>query len=379
MAADREGQSTSMLGECPVSTLAIAAAEHERDSWWMGHLGRARRRIGCSALAVLLTTAPGWAQQSASVEAEHARGQTLREQHRDQEAYEVYRGLYERTREPRALARMALAEAALSRWVDAEGHLTQALASSDPWIGQNRVALESNLGTVRAHLANLEVVGNVPGAHWALDGVGMGTLPMAGAVRVAAGSHLVDAQAEGYESARQPVLVAPSSSGLTRVSVTLVRSAGASSGGDRNVTSNEGREAAHPASPAVTAVASPAGRVASDVVASRGTGAGPWVVAGSGVALAVLGGVFWALREGAVGNCTVESDAIACPTAADASRAEGAAGMGLAANVSIGVGLAAIAGGALWLVLGRSGERGAATVSVSPVTAGATLSVSGRF
>lgn len=112
---------------------------------------------------------------------------------------------------------------------------------------------------------------------------------------------------------------------------------------------------------------------------SGGPGAGPWVVAGTGVALIALGGVFWALREGAVGNCTVESDAIACPTAEDATRAEGAAGMGIAANVSIGVGIAAVAGGALWWVLGRSRERSGATVSVSPMSGGAALGVSGRF
>lgn len=335
---------------------------------------RRHRGQAWGALVVSLGLGTAWAQQGGAVEAEHVRGQALRAEHRDQEAYEVFRGLHQRTRDPRALARMALAEGALSHWVDAEAHLVQALsASTDPWIAQNRVALESDLRTMREHLANLEVVANVPGARWTLDGVAMGTLPMTRAVRVAAGSHVIDVRAEGYESSRHQVVVAASAGGLTRESVTLVRSEGASSGSDRDVPGSEDREAVRPSTLAVRATPNP------EVRTARGPGAGPWAVAGTGAALVALGGVFWALRESAVGNCTVESDAIACPTASDASRAEGAAGMGLAANVSIGVGLAAVAGGVLWVVLGRPRERSVATVSVSPTTTGATLGVGGRF
>lgn len=339
-----------------------------------------------SVLVAVLATGPAWAQQVADVEAEHARGQALRSEHRDQDAYEVFRGLHERTREPRALARMALAEGALARWVDAEGHLVQALAaSSDPWIAQNRVVLEGDLGTMRGHLANVEVVVNVPGARWTLDGVAMGTLPMARAVRVVAGSHVIDVHAEGYESARRSVVVAAAPTGLTRESVVLVRSEGAAGGRDRDGAANAdgvtGAAQTPPGGPTRAATTSEGGanRAASRRGRTDAPGAGPWVVAGAGVVLVALGGVFWALREGAVGNCEVEADAIACPTAADASRAEGAAGMGLSANVSIGVGVAAIAGGALWLVLGRSREQGVTTVSVSPVVSGGLMSVGGRF
>lgn len=154
----------------------------------------------------------------------------------------------------------------------------------------------------------------------------------------------------------------------------------------RDVTVNAGQEVAVE----VTIAAEPTPSVATNhnartapttptVAPTSGPGAGPWVVAGGGVALVVLGGVFWALREGAVGNCTVEADAIACPTAADATRAEDAAGMGVAANVSLGIGIAAVAGGALWFVLGRPRERSTASVSVLPVASGGVLNIAGRF
>jgi hypothetical protein len=62
----------------------------------------------------------------------------------------------------RTLAQMGLAEGSLQRWVDAEGHLTAALAAhGTPWIEnrRNREALEQALAAVRGHIGTLLVVG----------------------------------------------------------------------------------------------------------------------------------------------------------------------------------------------------------------------------
>ncbi len=106
------------------------------------------------ALALTLCAAAAYAQNPAT-EAEHQRGVQLRAQGQNAEAAEVFRAIFERTGEPRALARLGLAEGALSRWTDADEHLTTALArASDPWITANRASLEQALTAVRTHLGS---------------------------------------------------------------------------------------------------------------------------------------------------------------------------------------------------------------------------------
>ncbi len=112
---------------------------------------------GARLLRVLLVgallVAPGAASaQELDIEAEHRRGMALREEHRDAEALEVFRALYERTQEARALARMALAEAALGSWDIAEEHLRFAMRDRhDRWVRENRRGLREQLEIIRSH------------------------------------------------------------------------------------------------------------------------------------------------------------------------------------------------------------------------------------
>lgn len=225
-----------------------------------------------------------------------------------------------------------------------------------------RARLERALQEVEQHLPRLSPQTNVPGAELRVDGTSVGRLPLSTPWVLASGSGAIELSAPGFRPLRRTVSLADGD--VFREMLTLAPAAPTPVAAESSVV-------ARPVAP--PAAAAPSGR--------RGPGAGPWIVAGTGVAVTAMGGIFWALREGAVGNCAVESDALACPTAADAARAEGAAGMGLAANVSLGVGIAGMVGGALWLLLGRSAERPASSVRVGVTTVrdGGQLVVGGAF
>lgn len=116
--------------------------------------------------------------------------------------------------------------------------------------------------------------------------------------------------------------------------------------------------------------------------ASRGRGAGPWLVLGGGVVALGLSAMFLGLRESAktsrdaacgIGYCT--------QTAADfQSTAETD---NLAMYVTLGVGAAAVTAGVVWLVTGRSSAeapgRTALGVSLSPTRGGALLGLGGSL
>src|SRR3982751_2270792 len=91
------------------------------------------------ALAVVLIAGAlvGAARQARADDAEPLirRGIELRRAGRDAEALEQFRQANQLAPSPRAAAQIGLAEQALGRWLDADGHLRAALAApSDPWI-----------------------------------------------------------------------------------------------------------------------------------------------------------------------------------------------------------------------------------------------------
>lgn len=116
--------------------------------------------------------------------------------------------------------------------------------------------------------------------------------------------------------------------------------------------------------------------------ASRGRGAGPWLVLGGGVVALGLSGMFLGLRESAkssrdaacgIGYCT--------QTAADLQAT--AETHNLAMYVTLGVGAAAVTAGVVWLVAGRSSAeapgRTAFGVQVSPTRGGVFVGVGGSL
>jgi hypothetical protein len=164
--------------------------------------------LAWSAVAVVAWPSAAQAQGDAESDALIARGVNLREQGRDREALELFERAHALLPTPRAAAQMALAQQALGRWVQAEAGLLRALAASgDPWIARNRAPLEKALETVHAQLAWLDVDGNVPGAEVWVAGERVGTLPLPGPVRVAAGVQIVEVRAAGHEPAVRRVEV----------------------------------------------------------------------------------------------------------------------------------------------------------------------------
>lgn len=162
------------------------------------------RSVVSAGLAVVLGVGSAWAQPVSPLEQQHRRGIAMLRQGQNEEALGVFRGIYERTREPRALWRMATAEAALGRWVEAEGHMSSAFgSSSDAWVQAERAGLEATLRQVQARVGLLTVRSNVPGATIEVDGQGVTSFPL----RVVAGDVRVRVRAEGYQEAQATVSV----------------------------------------------------------------------------------------------------------------------------------------------------------------------------
>ncbi len=150
--------------------------------------------MACS-VALLVPARQAWAQQPG---AHYERGVQLRRAGQDDEGLREFRIALAEEHTPRTRAQVGLALASLGQWVEAEGHLLAALASSDPWVQRNRAELERALGDVAMRLGTLEVRGGVEGASLRIDGVPAGRLPLSEAIRVAAGIVNLQVSAEGY-------------------------------------------------------------------------------------------------------------------------------------------------------------------------------------
>jgi hypothetical protein len=110
---------------------------------------------------------------------------------------------------------------------------------------------------------------------------------------------------------------------------------------------------------------------------SRDRSVGPWIVAGGGAAVLVLGGVLYALavgqREARDGTCVP-----GCQAEAEAHDGRYASYL-TATNVAIGVGAAAVVGGAAWWILDRYGRREARGLALRGLVTPTSVGLAGRF
>jgi hypothetical protein len=136
-----------------------------------------------------------------------ARGVELRRKHQDADALAAFQQAYALEPTPRALAQIALAEAALERWVSAEADLLRALAAEDAWIARQRDALRLALKEIQGHLATLEIEGR-DGAELWMDGSPVTHLPSR-PLRVVAKAVVIELRAAGFETARRELNAAP--------------------------------------------------------------------------------------------------------------------------------------------------------------------------
>jgi hypothetical protein len=163
---------------------------------------RAQGPAGSDAAAV--------ADGSADADTLIRRGNELRRQQQDMAAYPLFQRAYRLSKTPRAAALLGLVAGATGRWVEAETHLKEALASAagDAWVSRNRALLEKSLAEVGTHLGSLDLSGGPAGALVYVDGHQAGKLPLSSPLRVPAGSARAEVKAVGYVSWRRDVTIA---------------------------------------------------------------------------------------------------------------------------------------------------------------------------
>jgi hypothetical protein len=167
----------------------------------------------CSALPlvllagfVLLGSSPAWGQ---GVEDLIRQANDLRRAGDDDGARSLLLQAYQTARTPVTAGQLGLCEYALSRWVDAESRLIEALRTpQDPWVARNRATLVEVLDKTRTHLARVDITGSPPGAEVQVAGKPVGSLPLAGPVRVVVGPVHVRLSAPGHRPRQQEVTVA---------------------------------------------------------------------------------------------------------------------------------------------------------------------------
>lgn len=309
------------------------------------------------------------AQTPPDIEAQHQQGNRLREQRRDAEARAIFQQLWERTREPRALARLGLAEQALREYASAEAHLAQALASSsDPWIAQNASVLAGSLQQVRAAqgVSLLLVDCNVPGAEVFLNGVRVGTT--GAPVRTSPGAVSFQVRAPGHTPESRTVTLSP---GMTaHESVTLAATPATT---PPNVTAAPTPRATPPAVMEPTRPPPAAsGRSTMRTLA--------WVSAGTAVALLGVGVVGYVVGDGAA---TRWNDNSLCQPPTGATREEACGSERTTAETMsvvtvvgfVGAGVLGAASAVLFAVSPSRPARTAMTCGAGPGTAGVSCAV----
>jgi hypothetical protein len=129
------------------------------------------------------------------------RGLNLRRRGKPADALELFERANSLAPSARALAQMGLAEISLHRWMDADAHITAALARHDSeWIenSKTRETLEQALLEVGRHLGHLRFEGT-DGAEITIAGKVIGRLPLTTSVVVEPGVIRIHAAAPGHE------------------------------------------------------------------------------------------------------------------------------------------------------------------------------------
>jgi hypothetical protein len=289
----------------------------------------------------------------------------------DEQALRLFTEAYGIAPSGRARAQMALAEQALGLYVESESHLTEALATSDPWVARNRATLEQSLAEIATHLASIEVRVTVPGgaeapadARIVVNGREVGTAPLARPLRVIAGTVQIEVHAEGFTTAARTLIAAAGEQ--RREVLQLVRAAALAVSSDATTAGSD---------------ASGADRGSSDVASGTGE-----LERTLGTALLAAGGASWIVTGIGIGlreDRAQSYNALTCPPMASdprcgALRSEGSL-WETTAIVSGIAGGALLATGTVLHLVAPSGRdaRESAEASCAPSALG--MVCSGRF
>ncbi len=318
------------------------------------------RWIGLGLVAFALSI-PGGARADESDDA-LAHGVALRRERRDAEALAEFQRAYALKQTPRALAQVALAEAALGKWVAAETDLARALISDDEWIARQRAALQVALGEIQRHLGALDV-SSAQGTEVWVDGELVGHTPVV-ALRVAEGHRVVELRAPGMATARQEMDVRAGET--ARVEAELAPAPVAALEPPAPVAALE------PPAPAETSA--PAKRLAT-ASSARSQRLFAWGTAGGAVLFAAGGGAAtaWAATSAAHYNDNTQCDqpgqgkrSVQCASTASAVKTAEA----LEVVGYVAAGAAAVASAVLFLTAPRTGSgqaRGACAPSIGGI------------
>ncbi|HEY4395226.1 MAG TPA: tetratricopeptide repeat protein [Polyangia bacterium] len=146
------------------------------------------------------------------------RGLELRRAGKSEEALELFRRAHESAPCPRTLGQMGLVESSLQLWIEADSHLTAALATpDDAWVHKNRRFLEQAVVRAREHVGELMITGP-PGAKIAVAGKSIGALPLPAPIRIAEGDVAVSASSDGAK----PYAIDVSIKGGARAAISIV-------------------------------------------------------------------------------------------------------------------------------------------------------------
>ncbi|MES1207197.1 MAG: PEGA domain-containing protein [Pseudomonadota bacterium] len=135
-----------------------------------------------------------------------AQGLQLRKDGRDQEALPLFQRAVKEQGTPRAFGQLGTCEQALGLWVDAEAHITEALAHPrDSWVEKNAAALRTALDYIAGRLGSIEVWGSPVGARVTMDGASVGVLPLPKPARVAVGQRKLAVESSGFQAERRTI------------------------------------------------------------------------------------------------------------------------------------------------------------------------------
>jgi PEGA domain len=171
-----------------------------------------RRFVGALVSALCLTTiTAAAAEPDAAAKADAAkrfdRGLKLFDEGDNAGALAEFKQVYSTLPNPVVLYNIGLVYAAMQRPVEAVDALKQVVGESSLSPGQHERA-QSTLTDQEARIGRLSITTVPAGAHISIDNVDVATTPLSAPLRVAAGSHVVGAIAEGYALARKEVVVA---------------------------------------------------------------------------------------------------------------------------------------------------------------------------
>jgi len=341
-----------------------------------------RQRAAIFVFGIVAVFAAGLARSAQAQETEEPealikQGISLRRKGDDRRAQGYLKRAYDLAKTPRSAAQLGLVEQALGQFYDAQIHLSEALATKDAWVQDNRAQLEESRKFARSKLAKVEITGAPADATIAVGNDPPSALPRDGVVWLTPGESAMVVAAPGRKPFTKTVTAAAGES--TRVAVEMPSDAPPTPAAGAVGAGIAAAPAATPSPVEVVQTPAPAESGQSSTGRTlRMTGIG--VVAG-GVALAVTGFVLRGIATSKLD--AIQSDANATPQrlyneSNDNWQTYEHAGVALLVTG----GAVAVAGALLYVLnLSSGGEGQAAKVSlvVLPRETGASLQLGARF